>query len=158
MSKKLYEENSIKAIADAIRGKNGSTDTYKLSAMAAAITAIETGGSLPSGMAMGTFQCTPATMAKEVSIEHGLGAIPRCVIAFVDSGDMTQSGTVLFALSYNDTKCPVSKSITWKASGTPEIVDFASEKTADTAANAYLPASASAWFFLTNTYRWIAIL
>lgn len=44
MSKKLYEENSIKAIADAIRGKNGSTDTYKLSAMAAAITAIETGG------------------------------------------------------------------------------------------------------------------
>ncbi len=44
MSKKLYEENSIKAIADAIREKNGSTDTYKLSAMAAAITAIETGG------------------------------------------------------------------------------------------------------------------
>ena len=44
MSKKLYEENSIKAIADAIRGKNGSTDTYKPAAMAAAITAIETGG------------------------------------------------------------------------------------------------------------------
>lgn len=44
MSKKLYEENSIKAIADAIRGKNGSTDTYKLAEMAAAITAIETGG------------------------------------------------------------------------------------------------------------------
>ena len=44
MSKKLYEENSIKAIADAIRSKNGSTDTYKLAEMSAAITAIETGG------------------------------------------------------------------------------------------------------------------
>ena len=40
MSKKLYEETSISAIADAIRNKNGSSDSYKVSQMANAILAI----------------------------------------------------------------------------------------------------------------------
>jgi hypothetical protein len=44
MSKKLYEENDIQAIAAAIRGKNGTTDTYKTSEMAAAINSIPSGG------------------------------------------------------------------------------------------------------------------
>ena len=44
MAKKLYEESSIQAIANAIREKNGKTTTYKPSEMAAAITAITTGG------------------------------------------------------------------------------------------------------------------
>lgn len=37
MSQKLYEENSVKAIADAIRAKNGTTTTYKVSEMASAV-------------------------------------------------------------------------------------------------------------------------
>lgn len=45
MSKVLVNESSLTGIADAIRGKNGSTDTYKPSEMAAAITAISGGGS-----------------------------------------------------------------------------------------------------------------
>ena len=44
MAKKLYEESNIQAIADAIREKNGETTTYKPSEMAAAISAITTGG------------------------------------------------------------------------------------------------------------------
>ena len=40
MSKVLVNESSLTGIADAIRGKNGSTTTYKPSEMAAAITAI----------------------------------------------------------------------------------------------------------------------
>ena len=44
MAKVLVNESSLTGIADAIRGKNGSTDTYKPSEMAAAITAIEGGG------------------------------------------------------------------------------------------------------------------
>ena len=47
MAQKLYEESNIQAIANAIRGKNGLTTTYKVSEMAAAITAIEGGGSTP---------------------------------------------------------------------------------------------------------------
>lgn len=44
MSKKLYEESSIQAIANAIRAKNGSTDTYKISEMAGAIESLNVGG------------------------------------------------------------------------------------------------------------------
>ena len=44
MSKKLYEESDVKAIAAAIRAKNGGTDTYKLSEMAQAVTDIPSGG------------------------------------------------------------------------------------------------------------------
>ena len=159
MSKKLYEESDVQAIANAIRTKNGLTDTYTVSQMAAAISAIETGGGgLPEGMATGTFQCTPANMTKEASIEHGLGAVPRCVIAFIDSGNLDQNDTVLFALTYNNSNYPVSKSITYKYGTPPGIVDFLDTKTADTSTNAYLPASSSAWFFFTKTYRWIAVL
>lgn len=46
MANKLYEENDIQAIANAIRGKNGSTDTYKVSEMATAIEGIPSGGTL----------------------------------------------------------------------------------------------------------------
>lgn len=44
MAKVLVNESSLTGIADAIRGKNGSADTYKPSEMAAAITAISGGG------------------------------------------------------------------------------------------------------------------
>ena len=40
MAKKLYEEASVQAIANAIRAKNGETATYKIGDMAAAIAAI----------------------------------------------------------------------------------------------------------------------
>ena len=43
MSNKLYEESSVQSIADAIRGKNGTTTKYKIGEMAAAIEAISTG-------------------------------------------------------------------------------------------------------------------
>ena len=43
MSKVLVNESSLTGIANAIRGKNGSTTTYKPSEMAAAITAISGG-------------------------------------------------------------------------------------------------------------------
>ena len=43
MAKVLVNESSLTGIANAIRGKNGSTDTYKPSEMAAAITAISGG-------------------------------------------------------------------------------------------------------------------
>lgn len=46
MAKKLYEESNISAIANAIRLKNGSQDTYTTSEMADAIEDIETSGIL----------------------------------------------------------------------------------------------------------------
>lgn len=49
MTKKLYEEASVQAIANAIRGKNGLSTTYKIADMAQAIT------DLPSGSTDTTF-------------------------------------------------------------------------------------------------------
>lgn len=43
MANKLYEEASVQAIAQAIREKNGGTSTYKVSEMAEAVRAIQTG-------------------------------------------------------------------------------------------------------------------
>ena len=37
---KLYDDNNIKAIADAIRARNGTQDTYKVSEMAGAISSL----------------------------------------------------------------------------------------------------------------------
>lgn len=44
MANKLYNDTSIKAIADAIRAKNGKTNTYTVGEMAGAINDIPTGG------------------------------------------------------------------------------------------------------------------
>ena len=44
MANVLVQESSLQGIANAIRGKNGSSDTYRPADMAAAITAIPTGG------------------------------------------------------------------------------------------------------------------
>lgn len=46
MANVLVEENSLTAIANSIRGKNGTTNTYKPGEMSAAIDAIETGGNV----------------------------------------------------------------------------------------------------------------
>lgn len=45
MAKKLYEEASVQAIANAIRAKSGMTDTMTLAEMPGKIAAIQTGGS-----------------------------------------------------------------------------------------------------------------
>lgn len=46
MANKLYEENDIQSIANAIRGKNGTQNTYKVSQMANAITNLPSGANL----------------------------------------------------------------------------------------------------------------
>ena len=42
--KKLYEEASVQAIADAIRAKAGTADTYKIAEMPDAIANLPSGG------------------------------------------------------------------------------------------------------------------
>lgn len=156
MSKKLYEESDVQAIANAIRTKNGLTDTYTISQMAAAISAIEAGGGgLPEGMATGTFQCTFANMMKEVSIEHGLGAVPRFVFVFTTADSSSPNAQeITFAATYNGSSSSHSFILVYNS---PTMTGVTS-KTADTSTNIYLPTNGNEWYFLTNTYRWIAVL
>lgn len=49
MANKLYEENDVRGIAEAIRTKNGTSNSYKVSQMKQAVLDIPTGGVTPSG-------------------------------------------------------------------------------------------------------------
>lgn len=66
MALKLYNESDIQDIADAIRGKNGSSDTYKVSEMADAIDDIPTGGGGDVDIDTGTF--TPSSNTLDVTV------------------------------------------------------------------------------------------
>lgn len=63
MGNKLYEENDVAAIATAIRTKNGSSNTYTVSQMAAAVEAIPTSGIISvTSVAINTYSGTTQTM------------------------------------------------------------------------------------------------
>lgn len=72
MANKLYEESDIRAAADAIREKNGKTDTYKVSEFAGAIRAISSG--ISSGAKVYTTEVTLDAKASEIPITHNLGS------------------------------------------------------------------------------------
>lgn len=73
MANKLYEESDIQATADAIREKNGLTNTYKVSEFADAIRAIPTGGD-GSGMKVYRTSVTLDAKSNEIPITHNLGS------------------------------------------------------------------------------------
>lgn len=87
MAKKLYEESSVQAIANAIRKKNGETTTYKLGEMAAAIQAISAGG---GGVTRTTF--TPAENASTITVPFEKVFTHYSVIAYC--GDVQGTGEV----------------------------------------------------------------
>ena len=76
MANKLYEEGAILNIARAIREKNGSTETYTVSEMPAAIRALEIGGgiSIPGfNVTGGKFYITGNNNTEAArTITHGL--------------------------------------------------------------------------------------
>lgn len=77
MANKLYEESSIKAIANAIREKNGETKSYKVSEMAAAVIRIPVGGSVPEHIEW--HQCPEAVrkFASEVTYDPNDYSVSR---------------------------------------------------------------------------------
>lgn len=79
MAKKLYEESSVQAVANAIRAKNGETTTYKIAEMPDAISAIEAGGTLED-------ELVTHTVSGKYS-NHGITVVGK--YAFYESGDLT---------------------------------------------------------------------
>lgn len=106
MAQKLYEESNIQAIANAIRGKNGLTTTYKVSEMAAAITAIEGGGSTPIEPPVGDGKTRVYIHLEDGRTSPMLGICPNGTIT-VDWGDGTEpdilTGTSLTTVKYTPT-------------------------------------------------------
>ncbi len=69
MANKLYEENDIAAIATAIRSKNGKSDTYKVSQMAAAIDDISGGGADVVNGIIKNFKAQASTVSAAAFVE-----------------------------------------------------------------------------------------
>ena len=102
MTKVLVTESSLNDIAEAIRGKNGSGNTYTPGQMAAAITAIPTGitptGTIPIS-ANGTVDVTQYASAS-VNVPNSYAAgdegkvVSNGALVAQSSGSTTQNGTV----------------------------------------------------------------
>lgn len=170
MSKKLYEESDVQAIADAIRTKNGLTDTYTISQMAAAISAIETGGGgLPSGWATGTVTIEPNAIKSDFEIQHGLGAVPNIVIFYCENSTLSTNfiaciSRVNYAEEYNQDEGCYQPSITGgrmlflNSSGNIAQTSDAGNGL-DNENTIYISSkgTTNTMFFPATPYRWIAV-
>lgn len=120
MGKKLYEETNIQNIANAIRAKNGSDETYITSEMAAAISAIQTGsgsgGITPTGSIditeNGTFDVTNYASAIVNVATSGGASLPLTI------GDM-EIGTVTVS---DDIASPSTLSISHSLDAEPTVM------------------------------------
>lgn len=95
MTKKLYEEASVQAIADAIRGKNGQSTTYKIADMAQAITDIPSGGGAPSFWTGGL----NPQLVDTITMEYNLGADT----SFSETTPTASAKTILTGTSLRET-------------------------------------------------------
>ena len=99
MAKVLVNESSLTGIADAIRAKNGSTDTYKPSEMAAAITAI-------SGAAEPVIEALEVTSNGTYTASNGVDGYSPITVNVPQDGSPPESAFVLtgncdYRFSYN---------------------------------------------------------
>lgn len=76
---KLYEDTNIKAIADAIRTKNGTATKYKTSEMASAILGLSAGGGGNE-----VYDFIPQTETKTVTIPYTKSGNPNFICVYTN--------------------------------------------------------------------------
>ena len=152
MAVRRIDDSALTAIANAIRAKTGSTETMKVGNMPTEIAAIA-GGSLPSGITVGSFTIPDDYSATgNFTIAHGLGKVPRAVLVWkaTDLYENTISGMVCLS---HETTCTLYDSI----SCTEVTGSVSSSLTASTflvPSPSGSSASSSVWI---GTYNWAAI-
>lgn len=125
MANKLYREEDVRAVAEAIRAKNESTETYTLSEMPDAILAIESGSSVSAPLIVDSFgeegllggkgRCTGITIGEGVT-RIGQWAFE----AYTALTSVTIPKGVTDIDSYAFYGCEALASVTFK--GTPTII------------------------------------
>ena len=171
MANKLYEESSIQAIANAIRAKNGSTDTYTVAQMADAISAISAGGlSVPGfNITGGTFFLTSSGLSEAArTITHGLtnssgqAIVPQTIYVYDPNCYKTQDNANGYtkSIQYDTTTGTYYRRIITAApnptSGTARLIDSTSDTTGLAVTNTtfVLP---NTMYYAMHNWCWIAI-
>lgn len=149
MAVRRIADDKLTAIANAIRGKTGSTGTLTVDAMPEAIAGIVTGTPLPEWITVGSFEAGPTTEYTPqggFTIEHGLGKKPEAVLIW-RLGEPTVSfikGGVFYA--HKDT-CTLYTDYTYEEiTATPELTE-----------TTFLMPTNSAGKLWFGTYIWAAI-
>ncbi len=165
----MTAKEKLCALADAIREKTGETGLLTLDKMTELVSALGAGSEivLPEGWAMGEFMVTDETTSGSFYIEHGLGAIPNCILIWSTSDTFTANTwrmimKINFGSVYNEDE------------GRYEPADFNSYGIRDTSSGTVNQASSSLYVdsevhFVTPsnprvaflpgvTYKWVAIV
>lgn len=113
MPNKLYEEESIRDIANAIREKNGTENTYDVSEMGSAIRAIVStdGGIIPSGSIEitnnGTHDVTNYASAIVNVASSGGNSLPSNIITGTFTVDENMDTTMPVTVTHNIGTAPI---------------------------------------------------
>ncbi len=116
MAKKLYEESSVQAIANAIRAKNGGTAAYKIGEMAAAVRSIPSKDNIVHADIPDYIKTAALEVAKKVQAVRTSESI-----VFIAASDAHQLGTSADIVTGNKHAGMAMKALTYILPG----IDFA---------------------------------
>lgn len=92
MANVLVEETSLQNIANSIREKTGTEDTYKPSEMANAISGIETGG---GSVQVEIQRYTPTDSESSHTFKHNLGVMPDFVFIYRNGNSTNHNNYII---------------------------------------------------------------
>lgn len=167
MANVVINEQHLEDIADAIRTKNGSSDTYTPAGMAAAITAIATGAEYETGTKN---QTASSSTSLAISFSNTHTTAPSIVIAVHTSSTSNQYTNVGFLVNYNKatgtsrggSSSYYGQCITLRASTSTSLTGLNTSYTSSTINNVLTTSgatltSSSSYNWATGNYKWIAI-
>ena len=182
MSNVLVNDASLTAIANAIRSKLSTSNTYKPGQMASAIQSIPTGGGSGIKYDTGTFTFESNTTGNTpiISIPHNLGEIPKIVLVWTEDFDSehpctanTNGGFIYITDLFNDLPQRLSSSVSAPdniygyfslystnivALSVPTSTSYYPSSRRPTATVFYIPYVSSAWSWRTGvTYKYLLI-
>lgn len=170
MAEYFIDDATLTAIANAIRGKNGSSSKYTPAQMATAIAAISGGGGgLPSGIAKiaeGTYTVASDFTTTTQTVTHNLGVVPDFLIIWKDGSNVATTYSMLWAMrssrmpyrssSYTSFMCYHGNSTTSTTLTNSNNANYGIGNS-PTATTFNLQSASTSYYWRAGTYRWMVI-
>lgn len=154
MALKLYDEDSVIDIADAIRTKLDTSERYRIADMAAAILSISGGG---TGVVTGTV--TPAARENQISIDIGMTSINGFIILCSSESPWKSQGRTMGGLIIIKNPAPYWKRIALESNtaGSAALApSLSTTVTSETISGTVLTVPNMNYAYETIEYRWYA--